>query len=140
MGEIRIHRSDPARFVKIPNDTAFAPLSYAALGWLTAMLAHPPDWEPENARQAAARARKERGADAERENRLERVFAELERAGYRHRVLRRGGGGQVVTETHYYDMPTWPCPDSRLCRTCRETAGRTDPRNFGWSVPPGQTR
>ena len=124
MGEIRIHRSKPdGEFVQLPNATLRdESLTWAARGYLAGMLAHNPGWEPETARQAAARVKRKRPALAEPLHRVRGILAELERRGYRHRVRRRGEGGRFITETHYYDRPAQPCPDVLTCDCCRAGA------------------
>ena len=122
MGEVRIHRSRPGgEFVQLPNVTVHdESLTWAARGYLADILAHKPDWEPETAPQAAARAKRKRPGIAEPRNRVKAIFRELERHGYRHRVLRRDTGGLFVTEAHYYDRPARPCLDALTCVCCRE--------------------
>jgi hypothetical protein len=118
VGDIRIHRSDPARFVKIPNPTIRdGRLSWAARGYLAEMMSLRPDTEPESTAAAAARAKRER-AHPETPRGVRVIHAELEQAGYRHRVRRRGDRGRIINETHYYDLPTTPCPDERTCNSC----------------------
>jgi len=126
MGEVRIHRSRPGgEFVQLPNVTVHdESLTWAARGYLAAMLAHRPSWEPETARQAAARVKRKRPGTAEPLHRVRCILAELERRGYRHRVRRRGLGGRLITETHYYDRPAQPCPDALTCDSCRRAGTR----------------
>jgi hypothetical protein len=121
MADVRIHRGDPARFVKVPNALARDPaLPPAARGYLVEVLSRPPGWTPETVEDAAARV----GLPVEA---MRAVFRQLEHAGYRHRVRRRGPGGRVISEAHYYDQATAPCPDERTCITCGETPGQPGP-------------
>jgi hypothetical protein len=131
MGEIRIHRSDPARFVKIPNDTMRdTRLSWAGRGYLGEMLSNKADWEPESGPEAARRARNERSDAAESGRQVIRIHAELEREGYRHRLRRPGPRGLFINEVHYYDVPTVPCEDPWHCAGCgtdpAELRGRSE--------------
>ena len=116
MGAERIHHSRPdGQFTQTPNATARdRKLSVAAIGYLIQMLSHSPGWEPETGDQAARRL-------GEKPHRIRLLLAELERAGYRHRVRRREPGGRFVTEIHYYDVPSRPCLDALTCACCGDT-------------------
>jgi hypothetical protein len=124
MGDVQLHRSDPDRFAKIPNDTArYARLSWAARGYLTEMMSNEPGWLPEDRDAAVRRARDERGAGGESVRDVRRILAELEHEGFRHRLQFRGERGRLRTETHYYDVPTWPCEDPKNCASCQARPG-----------------
>ena len=126
MAAIRIHRSRlDSGFAQVPNAThRDSSLSWAARGYLGEMLSNKDDWEPETAQQAGGRAVRERATKAESARMVERILAELEAAGYRHRIRRHLQWGRFATEVHYYDAPSVPCEDASDCATCRKL---TDP-------------
>jgi hypothetical protein len=141
MGAVRVHRTRApgGGFAAVPDAAARdSRLSWSARGYLAEMLTHRDDWDPETSGQAAARARRQRGSDAETPRHVRRILSELERCGYRHRVRRRRGGGSAfVNELHYYDLPTRPCEDAPACESCRRygvSAGHPDPADT--STPP----
>ncbi|MGH3825771.1 MAG: hypothetical protein ACRDQX_01145 [Pseudonocardiaceae bacterium] len=144
MSAVRIHRTrlEDGGFAAVPNETARdGRLTWAARGYLAEMISNKNDWDPENAKRAAARAKRERGEDAESAWAVRQLHAELERAGYKHRVVRRGAGGLRSTETHYYDLPTQPCEDIRSCESCRHNGvtADTSPHQGQEDVSPGGT-
>lgn len=142
MADARIHRSHPDHFVRLANATARdTRLSWAARGYLAEMLANKDGWDPETTQQAAARAKRDRGGDAESARQVQRILAELEAHGYRHRIRRRPGNRSAyVNEIHYYDVPTFPCADALTCAACikrdasmKAHGGLTEPASDGAS-------
>ena len=123
-----IHRSQPERFVQVPNDTARDPrLSYLARGVLAEMLSRPDDWQ-DSADAIWRRGRRERGGAGEGRNVIRAAFAELEDAGYLLRVRRRRHSGQFGTELHLFDAPVVLSAADALLGV---SAGRTDDRTGG---------
>ena len=135
----RIHRlrSEGHGFAAVPDATARdVRLSWAARGYLAEMLSNRDDWRAEPATGAAARAKRERRSKAESAWQVRKLMAELEEAGYRHRIKLRGPRGRTVTEVHYYDLAAQPCPDSVSCESCRSHV----PDLAQQAVSPGATK
>ena len=134
-GRPRIHRGDPAQFVPWPNTVARWPaLSWAARGYLAEMLTNDPGtWAPETAPEALNRARRERGQAAESRRDVERICAELEREGFRHRLRwREPGSSAFANEVHYYGWQVLKCPDAHRCAPCTDRrTGTASPQVTG---------
>lgn len=120
---MKIHRSPPpdGRFLIVRNSVVRDDrLRYLARGLLAELLSHRDELDA-TADTLAADAQRQRGKPGEGRRAMRAAFAELEAAGYLHRVRTRDAGGHVTTDLHLFDVPT-DVPDG------------------GTSVPPAQTR
>ncbi|HEX5569595.1 MAG TPA: hypothetical protein VFY14_22200 [Streptomyces sp.] len=99
------HETD---FLILPNATVRDQrLSYLARGILAELLSRQDGWET-TADRISEQARLHRPGEKRGEGRrmIREAFAELEAAGYMHRVKQRDKRGRYVTTTWVTDVPT----------------------------------